>query len=280
MGGRPPQSGYRRFPLARLAPHLRLEARHGRCRFEHRARAARAFRLRDDAALCAPSARAQSRGGCKAGDNVMGGGEIRYWGRRWRAMTEFHAILLEGMMHGWPPDEEEAIAMESARERDDPERYEILNRRASRFIGTIEIPPQDVMAILAEIGVQAASPVILETLASACTPGAALLKLDRRPGRPSKRIEREANNALATLRRVLPEIIDWADFIKDMRVAEYRELFASIEKVKKFATPEPLATWHSIAQVLTGIYRLYIDIGAEELPRGRAIRFAQLALSK
>src|ERR1044071_6203418 len=71
MGGRPPQGGYYRFPLARSAAHLRLKAGHGRCRPEHRARTAWSFRLRDDAALCASGAGAQGSGGCKAGERMI-----------------------------------------------------------------------------------------------------------------------------------------------------------------------------------------------------------------
>lgn len=206
--------------------------------------------------------------------------EIRIWVRRCKRRASLHAIVLEGMMHRWPPDEKEAMARARARGEDDPEIYKIPNRRASQFISMVEVRPQDVMAMLSEIGVQVASPAILETFASACTLGTVLLKFDRRPGRRTKPIQREANNALATLRRVLPEIIDLADYDNDVRTAEYRELLTSVEKVHKFVCPEPLTTWHSIAQVLTGLYRLYIDIGAEELPRGGGIRFVQLALSR
>src|SRR5262249_22569750 len=53
----------REFPLARLAPHVRVAARHGRGRSAHGAGAARAQDAGDDVALCTPLAGAPVGGG-------------------------------------------------------------------------------------------------------------------------------------------------------------------------------------------------------------------------
>ena len=213
-------------------------------------------------------------------------GEIWFWDWKCRMITHIHAHALEALIYGFPPEEVEEIARANAPGEVSPERLEILHRRAYRFTGRVEVLPQDVMAILSEIGVRATSPVILETFATACTLGAVILQYDRVPGpqgKPRSRgkpRQREANNALATLRRVLPEMIENAEYDNDMRIVEYRELLAQIEKIDKFTCPEPSTKWHSVAQILTGLYRMFVDMGADELPRSGGLRFAQLTLSK
>ncbi len=75
------------IPMARHAPHLRLETRLGRRRPKHGPGITRAFRLRDDAALCAPRAGTQGCGGGKVGTASCSSGN-RHAGR-----TRFAAVL-------------------------------------------------------------------------------------------------------------------------------------------------------------------------------------------
>jgi hypothetical protein len=194
------------------------------------------------------------------------------------------ALSLADELYGWTP--EEAATRDgwtpSNKEASKKEAFsEVLLTRARRAIAEVEVRPDDVKAMLAKAGARSAPDFdALDDIAYESTLRA--VQLRHQPQKRSQSVHRQATNAVATLRRVLPEIIDRAEGLErdPRRAFQYRVLPAALSQSLDFTPPIKRLTWHTAARALAGLYKLHIDPAAGWSAHGPAVRFLELALRR
>jgi hypothetical protein len=191
------------------------------------------------------------------------------------------AVQLGDLLYGWTPEEE-------AGPDDERTKFEVLTRRCRRAIAEVAVTPDEIRSILENSGVRTVpTSDALEDFAFECTLRAVELTAERRlreKGAARRlRPEREASNAVATLRRVLPEIIDYGSSIEsDSRVSQWRALLSALNSptLSFTSTLKSPPTWHTAARGLAGLYRLHINSKSGWSAHGPGVKFVQLALKR
>jgi len=196
--------------------------------------------------------------------------------------SEFGLVLLAGViaskLYGWTPEAdrpalEECVDLEAA--------IKVLRfGGARRVMDELEVHPDDVKAMLAKAGIRSAPDQdALDDIAHECTFRAIELRILEVCSNPKFRpLERQASEAVSTLRRVLPRMIEVAP-TDHPRVVEYRALLAALSPSFDFSRGRKY-TWHTAARALAGLYTLHVNPAAGWSHHGAGAKFLQLALDR
>jgi hypothetical protein len=137
---------------------------------------------------------------------------------------------------------------------DKPTHDESAEKLARRVIAEVAVRPDEVETMLARAGIGSVpDPDAVEDIAFECTFRAIEVQEERR-WPPSHDLERQASNAAATLRRVLPALIAFAQLCRDPRVVEYSALLAALSPALDFSRLRKGKDWHTAARALAGLY--------------------------